>query len=506
LDRLFTLPPCADIADMRGAGIASVFQRPHSGLAFLGIVIVSLTSIVGSGFSLLALPFAVWSMLPYGALWLVGRALRDRWPVLGAGTAALAADIGIRAAVFLWPRGSTAAIALVFSPAYITAIVMPVGAGIGWLLGKMWRWHTAGRVVAIVVSPTALALLMLWLARPELFPTTMLARRATLERIGPPRVVAGSDSFASIPVSTKAAWYLAHDLDGRPGEELAIVDHSGADVLDSGTLAVQRHVPFTAQPGRLWGSFSTLVRLPDDRLVVVQAGGGFSRTRLQDLNGTELWEYRPNPTTSPDALRPANLDRDGSVEFYASSTDFVARLDTNGRDVWRRPASLAALLATLPRNDESPAWIVAVEYGRRMLVWDENGRSLIERAVSADDSPVAVADTFAGRAVIHGGSSARAYDPGGTLLFDVALGEFTLSQAAGARLVADRAPYLALVGATDRDTSRYRLAIVDAERRIVYDEIFDRYPRVVTARRGDGSDALFINDSQGLRLLSPGTR
>ncbi len=284
---------------MRGAGIASVFERPHSGLAFLGIVIVSLTSIVGSGFSLLSLPFALWSMLPYGILWLVGRALRDPWPALGAGTAALAADIGIRAAVFLWPRGSTAAIALVFSPAYIAAIVMPIGAGAGWLLGRMWRWHAAGRVVAIIVGPAALGLLLLWLARPELFPTTVLTRRATLERIGPPRIVSGSDSFTSVPVSTKAAWYVAHDLDGRPGEELAIVDHAGADVLDSETLAVQRHVPFGGEPGRLWGSFSTLVRLPDDRLVVAQTGGGFSRTLLKDLNGIELWDTVPIPRSHP---------------------------------------------------------------------------------------------------------------------------------------------------------------------------------------------------------------
>jgi hypothetical protein len=490
---------------MRGAGIASVFERPHSGLAFLGIVIVSLTSSVGSGFSLLSLPFALWSMLPYGILWLVGRALRDPWPALGAGTAALAADIGIRAAVFLWPRGSTAAIALVFSPAYIAAIVMPIGAGAGWLLGRMWRWHAAGRVVAIIVGPTALGLLLLWLARPELFPTTVLTRRATLERIGPPRIVSGSDSFTSVPVSTKAAWYVAHDLDGRPGEELAIVDHAGADVLDSETLAVQRHVPFGGEPGRLWGSFSTLVRLPDNRLVVAQTGGGFSRTLLKDLNGIELWEYRPNPTLSPDALRPADLDRDGSVEFYGSSPEFVARLDSDGREVWRRPTKLAALLATLPGDGENPAWIVAVEYGRRMLVWDDTGRPLIERAATAEDSPLFVADTSAGRAVIHGGTSARAHDLTGTRLFEIPLGEFTLSQAAGVRLSTDGAPYLALVGATDRDTSRYRLAIVDSDRRMVYDEIFDRYPRVVIARRADGSDALFINDSQGLRLLRPGT-
>ncbi|HEU4690290.1 MAG TPA: hypothetical protein VFS23_18095, partial [Vicinamibacterales bacterium] len=358
------------------------------------------------------------------------------------------------------------------------------------------------RVVAIVVGPTALGLLVLWLARPEIFPTTVISRRARLERIGPPRVVAGSDSFTSVPVSTKAGWYVAGDLDGQPGDELAIVDHIGADVVDVETLAVQNHIPFSGEPGRLWGSFSTLVRLPDARLVVAQTGGGFSRTLLQDLNGAEMWEYRPNPTLSPDALRPADLDWDGSVEFYASSTDFVARLDPNGREVWRRPTNLAALLATLPRDGETPAWIVAIEYGRRMLVWDENGQPLIERPVTAENSPMSVADTFAGRAIIHGGATARAHNLAGQLLFEIPLGEFTLSQAAGVRLSAGSAS-LALVGSTDRDTSRYRLLIVDSNRRAIYDEIFDRYPRVVTARRADGTDALFIHDSQGLRLLRP---
>ena len=183
---LFTLPPRADTADMRGAGIASVFERPHSGLAFLGIVIVSLTSIVGSGFSLLSLPFALWSMLPYGVLWLVGRALRDWWLALGAGTAALAADIGIRAAVFLWPRGSTAAIALVFSPAYIAAIVMPIGAGAGWLLGRMWRWHAAGRVVAITLARRA-GSAAARTGETGLCPQPCGVGACTQELIGPPR-------------------------------------------------------------------------------------------------------------------------------------------------------------------------------------------------------------------------------------------------------------------------------------------------------------------------------
>jgi hypothetical protein len=429
--------------------------------------------------------------------------LPDPWPSLGAGTAAIATDLGIRAAVFLWPRGSTAAIALVFSPAYITAIVMPVGAAAGWLFGRMWRWHLAGRALTLLAGPLALGLLTLGLARPDLFPTTVVQRRAALERIGPPRVVVGGDAFESVSVSTKSAWPVVAELDGRPGDELAIVDHAGADLFDGTSLDLQAQIPFGGEPGRLWGSFSALVRLPDARLVVAQTGSGFSRTLLQDLNGVELWEYRPNPRLPPDALRPGDLDRDGRVEFYGSTNDHVARLDSDGREVWRRPTTLATLLATMPREGDTPAWVVAVEHGRKLLIWDADGRQLIDRAVTAEDTPLSVADTFAGRSLIHGGQSARAFDLEGKPLFEVALGDFTLSYALGVRFAPVGAPHLALVGSTDRDTSRHRLLIVDPDRRAVYDEIFERYPRVLAARRADGSDALFVDDAHGVRLLRP---
>jgi hypothetical protein len=168
--------------------------------------------------------------------------------------------------------------------------------------------------------------------------------------------------------------------------------------------------------------------------------------------------------------------------------------------VWRQ-VTTAALLDTLPRTSNGPAWIVATEYGRKVLVWDENGRQLSELAVSAEASPIAVVDSFAGRSFIHGGRSARAYDLQGKMLFEVPLDEFMLSSAAAVRFAAGERPDLVLVGSTDRDTNRYRLLIVDSTRRAVYDEILDRYPRVLVARQADGSDTLFINDGLGLRQL-----
>ena len=53
-----------------------VLERPYVPLAIVGVVLVWTTSIAGSGFSLLSLPFALWSTVPYAVLWIVGRRLQ----------------------------------------------------------------------------------------------------------------------------------------------------------------------------------------------------------------------------------------------------------------------------------------------------------------------------------------------------------------------------------------------------------------------------------------------
>jgi hypothetical protein len=483
--------------------VSSVREQPHLLLAAIGAFLVTTTSIGGSGFNPLSLPFALWSLVPYVLLGVLGRAIRDPWPGIGAGLGALAADVGIRAAVFIWPRGSTAAIALVFSPAYIAAIVMPVGAAAGWLSGRAWRWHPLGRAAVVLLGPAALGLLGLGLARPELFPTTVASRRALVARIGEPRVVTGQNRFESIQVSSTPAWYQTGEFDGQPGDEIAIVDHRGADLLDSTSLAVAQRVEFGGTPGRLWTAFSSLVRMPDGRLMVAQTGGGFSQTLVRDLDGSTRWEYRPDPSRSPDALRPADLDADGRLEFYASTTDALARVDADGQEVWRQPSALASLVGLLPRSGNIPAWIVSVQYGRKVEVRDDSGRLLGERAATADDSPLTAIDSFAGRGLVYGGPSARGYDISGRLLFDVPLGDFRLGHAADARLFDAGTPYVVLVGTTDRETRRYRLLVIGPDRQPVYDEILDHFPRVLVARRADGTDALLVAAERGLRAVRP---
>jgi hypothetical protein len=56
-------------------------------------------------------------------------------------------------------------------------------------------------------------------------------------------------------------------------------------------------------------------------------------------------------------------------------------------------------------------------------------------------------------------------------------------------------------GPTYRE-GRYRLLIVDAGRRTLYDEITDVYPRVLVAR-GTASDVVFVATGAPLRRLAP---
>jgi hypothetical protein len=472
----------------------------HVFLSVCGLALVTTTSMAASFFSPLGIPFALWSALPYGVLWLAGRQMACPWIIGGAGVAALAAETAVRLSVFVWPRGSTAAIVLLFSPVYIVLFVMPLGAAAGWLYGRLWRAHPLGRAIVLMTAPVALGLMVIGLARPEFLPWTMAERRDALERIGPPRVVAGANEFESVTVSARPAWAVVAELDGPPGAELVIADNAAADIRDSTTLESKGRVDLGA---RVWGSFSTLVRLPDGRVVVADTGGGFSRTLLKDPAGATLWEYRPDPAVSPAAMRPADLEGDGLVEFYAASTHTVARLDTRGREVWRRPSTLASILALLPQHDGLPGWVVGLEYGRKRSVWDADGRLLSERSVTETDSPMTAVDVFDRRVLIHGGRSARGYTLDGARAFEVPLGDFTLSGAAGVRLSAAEPPALALTAATDQFTNRSRLLLVGAGARTIYDEILADHPLLLIAPRADGTDALFIRDAKGLRLLRP---
>ncbi len=480
-------------------------RRPHVVLCLVGGLLVVLSSLAASAGNLLVIPFILWMLLPWAVLLLAGRLFRDEWIPGGAAVLGLTFEAGVRSAVFLYPQGSTAAVALVFSPAIALVAAMPVGGAAGWLGSLVWRRGRGGRVAVVLCVPSVLFLVWLALARPEKFPLAVARREAALTRIGPPRVAVGRDTFQWTTVSTKSLWPGVGDVDGKPGEELVLATQAKARYLDPATLAELGEADYSRLPPATWSWYSRLARV-DGRIVIVQSGGGYSNTKVLALDGSPLWEYRPNPELAPDSLRPADLDGDGATEFYSASTDGVVRLDGAGRVRWRQQAANASLTDLAPRNRDTPGWVLAVQYGVKALVWDETGRLLAERPVGEKDAPLAIVDHARGRALVCGGSSARGVDLSGQSVFEIPLPDMNLSTAQSLRFAPGQAPHLALTATADRHTRRWRALIVAPDGQVIYDEISEGWMNWLVARKADRPAELFLSRPSLIERLRPAGR
>jgi hypothetical protein len=381
-------------------------------------------------------------------------------------------------------------------------IAMPLGGVLGWITGKAWRFGRIARVVILFFGPPVLFLCWLGLARPDKFPLAVARRHAALERIGPPRVSAGRDRFQRTVVSDRSRWISAANLDGHPGEELVLATHAKAEALDPETLRPALAVDYSALPPFTWSWYSRLVRIKD-RIFIAQTGGGFSETKILALDGSTLWHYRPNPQLSPDALRPADLDGDGETEFYSSTSDAVVRLDGAGRVVWRRPTNNASLVSLAPRKGALPAWVLALEYGRKILVWDEHGNVIAALPAGESNAPLSIVTHEQGRALVNGGDHARGEDLQGRQLFDVPLPDMKLTEIASARFAPSGPSILALVASADRHTKRWRALLLSASGAILYDEISDDWLNWLVVRKADGSDELFLKRANLIERLRP---
>lgn len=469
--------------------------------AFLAAALILGTGLAAGSPSLSLLGFTAWAAIPYALLYALSGSKRatEPWPFVGAGAVAIAMELGVRAAVFFFPKHSTAAVALIFSPALIAVIGLPAGAAMGFLLGKAWKSGRSGtRAAAGVGFGVVLALIVLGLGRPEWFPTAILARRAALKALGEPRVVLGADRFKKELVSEKPGWHLAAELDGAPGDELAVVDPAGADLFDAADFKPKGRIEFQAP--RLWNWFSVLARL-NGRVVVVNTGGGFSPTVVHELDGRIAWEHHPDDRLPPNALRPSDLDGRGAPDLYAASQRALSRLDAKGKVVWSREANSPQLIALAPRTATATAWIATRESGRPVKIWDEKGVALGEIDAPPGREPVAVVDWPEQRALVLGGDSARVVGLDGKAVLEFPLAPASLLAAASWKPAPGDRPLLALLSAAPRGVSRWRLTVLGADGAPVYDEVLAAPLRLLKAARADGGETLLLSAADGLRAL-----
>lgn len=89
----------------------------------------------GMGASAFLVGLFLWSCAPYAIAALLARGRRVWWG-LGAAAACLAADVFMHYSVFVAPKGSTAALGLLFMPLWNLLVVGPAGA----LLFRLVHW------------------------------------------------------------------------------------------------------------------------------------------------------------------------------------------------------------------------------------------------------------------------------------------------------------------------------------------------------------------------------
>jgi hypothetical protein len=449
---------------------------------------------------LAALAFSLWALMPYTVLVVMGRLISDRFVIGGAGLLVLTLECALRAAIFIWPRGSTAAVALVFSPVWLTVVALPVGGLAGFVFGRLWRSGNAViRTVAVALAASGLGLIAIAVARPELLPTAVLFRRRMLERVGEPRIVIRSDWVETVSVSSRHAWFQAANLDGLPGDEIAIIENRQIDILDGATNEKRQSIALGGD-GRLWNWYSRLAFL-DGRIVIVQTGGGFSDTEVRSVDGNLLWSYRPDPALAPTSLRAADLDGDGALEFYASTRDALVRLDTAGKEVWNQRAEFDSIVDLAPRTETERALVVGSAYEGRMLTWNEAGQSLGRLNSTSDGLPVSIIDFPKGRAIATVGSKLQVIGLDGKILFERASEEgMRFVSAVSLRPGGNALPYLALVSETAKDIGRARLIVIDTTDKVVYDEVFGNAPSIFKAAAADGTESLLVA-GDGLKRL-----
>jgi hypothetical protein len=468
----------------------------------IGAVVVVVTTLVAGGFavSLFLVGLLAWALAPYAAVWLLPRVTQNAWVQTGAALAVLAGELYVRVELLFFARGSTSSLVLLFSPLYLLVVALPVGAGLGWVIGRGWRRsRPAGRGLIVAAGVACAVLAGIAAARPAWLPYGLGTLVSAKERIGPARVVAGEAVLKKMRLSSRSAWYDVGAFDGTPQETIASIADRDVVLLDPATGAEKGRLAFSPEARRRWNGFSRLVR-DGAELVIVQTGGGYSEVEVLEFGGAPRWRFRPDPALPPIALLPRGVDGAGRVAFYAASKDSVYRLDATGGVVWTRTTGgLVNALDVAAAEQGQPALVVAVGTGGRVWTWDADGRAQEQITLPGDDYRYKLVAWPRARSLVGGSKAVRAFDLEGRRLFEHALGDFRYGDAVAVRLESAGPPHLAVLAAAPREVGLARLLVFSAAGDLVYDEILPTYARVMTAADGAGrGQMLLLSDASGL--------
>jgi hypothetical protein len=466
------------------------------GLAVAGFALVAATDLLAGGLGLGALGFVVWGALPYALILVLTRVMSHGWALVGGAGAVLLGELYVRIEVFLFPRGSTAALALLFSPAFLSLIALPAGLGAGWL--ARWIWTRTGAAAhAALLTAVGLIGLVGGIAylRPSLLPGPVARFVSAKERIGPPRVVSGAEAMTRTRLAPRPAWYQIGEFEGAvAGDVVAAVDGQVVTLLDPVTGAPGRTIPLGDEARRRWNWFSRLVPAGDE-LVMAQSGGGYHDAAVLDLSGRPRWSFRPDPSLPASALIPTDLDHDGRPEYYSASLGAVYRLDEGGQVVWRQALpGLVHALDVAPPGGGHPAVVVAVTSARQAHLLGAGGEALATVPLAEWEAyRFTVADWPRARGLVGGVHRVIVLDLEGRPRLQHDLGDFRFHEARAVRLGPGGEAHLAVLAAGPREVGRGRLLIFSPAGAVVYDEILPGSGRLLVAReRGGDREALLL--------------
>lgn len=463
-------------------------------LAFWGgVALVLATSALGG--SLGVLPFAVWALVPWLVLRVLPLWLRDPWPTSSAAIALLLGEAWVRSEVFLFPKGSTAALLLIFSPAYLLVGALPAGLLLGFVLGWIWRrTRLAGRAAVVATGLVLVGFLAAATFAPGLLPGRLARAVSAKQRIGPPRVIVGEAWLRRTPLSDRSAWYQAGDFDAEPGDDIAEIAADAVILRDPVRFVEKGRRALSAEARRRWSWSSRLVRDVDE-LVVVNQGGGYQDVALWDLEGRTRWLFRPDQALPPIALLPGDLDRDGRPEFYSASGETLYRLDGAGRTAWtaRAPRRLDALDV---HAGPAGGRVVGMTLGQPARLWDAMGRPLGSVEVPRDEYRYQFVDWPEPLCLVGGRKLVRVVDPAGRIRLQHDLGDFAFADAVAVRWEAE--PFLAVLAAAPREIGAWRLLVFDPRGAVAYDEVLARGGRLLVAADAEAKHQRLFVVSDGV--------
>ena len=125
------------------SSLKNVVHKFRIGVVLFGILVSIATSLTGDysggsgvGQLLWFVGIALWTFFPYAVYGAVSSEIKNSGAKVGGGLSVLLVDVYVRVKLFFSPGSSTAGLAVLFMPFWLSVIILPLGLAVGWFVGR----------------------------------------------------------------------------------------------------------------------------------------------------------------------------------------------------------------------------------------------------------------------------------------------------------------------------------------------------------------------------------